>query len=120
VAFLQSVVDTQARRREIHIIVDNLSAHKTRWSARSWPRIRRAPPLHADLFVVAESRGALVFEDRTRCHRAGHLHLGPRSPTEADAIHQAVQQDRETLSVVLCRSHEAHPLITIQVVRTVH
>lgn len=29
VAFLQSVVDTQSRRREIHIIVDNLSAHKT-------------------------------------------------------------------------------------------
>ena len=29
VAFLQSVVDTQARRRAIHIIVDNLSAHKT-------------------------------------------------------------------------------------------
>jgi transposase len=29
VAFLQSVVDTQRRRREIHIIVDNLSAHKT-------------------------------------------------------------------------------------------
>lgn len=29
VAFLQAVVDTQARRREIHIIVDNLSAHKT-------------------------------------------------------------------------------------------
>jgi transposase len=29
VAFLTSVVDTQRRRREIHIIVDNLSAHKT-------------------------------------------------------------------------------------------
>ncbi len=29
VTFLQSVVDTQSRRREIHIIVDNLSAHKT-------------------------------------------------------------------------------------------
>ena len=29
VAFLQSVVDTQSTRREIHIIVDNLSAHKT-------------------------------------------------------------------------------------------
>jgi transposase len=29
VAFLQSVVATQSRRREIHIIVDNLSAHKT-------------------------------------------------------------------------------------------
>jgi|SRR5579862_538000 len=29
VAFLESVVDTQPRRREIHIIIDNLSAHKT-------------------------------------------------------------------------------------------
>ena len=29
VACLQSVVDTQPRRREIHIIVDNLSAHET-------------------------------------------------------------------------------------------
>jgi transposase len=29
VAFLQSVVDAQSRGREIHIIVDNLSAHKT-------------------------------------------------------------------------------------------
>jgi len=29
VGFLQTVVDTQPRRREIHIIVDNLSAHKT-------------------------------------------------------------------------------------------
>ena len=29
VEFLQTVVDTQRQRREIHIIVDNLSAHKT-------------------------------------------------------------------------------------------
>ena len=29
VSFLQAVVDTQPRRRELHIIVDNLSAHKT-------------------------------------------------------------------------------------------
>src|SRR5437763_16196298 len=29
VTFLQSVVDLQPRRRAIHIIVDNLSAHKT-------------------------------------------------------------------------------------------
>ena len=28
-AFLESVVETQPRRRAIHIIVDNLSAHKT-------------------------------------------------------------------------------------------
>ena len=29
VGFLQTVVETQPRRREMHIIVDNLSAHKT-------------------------------------------------------------------------------------------
>ncbi len=29
VGFLQTVVETQPRRRELHIIVDNLSAHKT-------------------------------------------------------------------------------------------
>jgi len=29
VAFLQNVVDTQPRGRKIHVIVDNLSAHKT-------------------------------------------------------------------------------------------
>jgi len=30
VNFLQDIVDTQPRRREIHVIVDNLSAHKTK------------------------------------------------------------------------------------------
>src|SRR3954471_17345398 len=28
--FLQDIIDTQSRRREIHVIVDNLSAHKTK------------------------------------------------------------------------------------------
>jgi transposase len=30
IEFLQDIVDTQSRRREIHVIVDNLSAHKTK------------------------------------------------------------------------------------------
>jgi len=30
VDFLQNIIDTQPRRREIHVIVDNLSAHKTK------------------------------------------------------------------------------------------
>ena len=30
IEFLQDIVDTQPRRREIHVIVDNLSAHKTK------------------------------------------------------------------------------------------
>jgi hypothetical protein len=47
------------------------------------------------------------------------VHLGGRT-TEADAIHQAVQQDREGGPVCLRRSDEAHRMIAVQVVRTVH
>jgi transposase len=35
VAFLDQVVDTQSQRREIHVICDNLSAHKTH-AVRAW------------------------------------------------------------------------------------
>ncbi len=55
-------------------------------------RTERQAPLHADVLVVAEPGGALVFEDRARCHCPRRVHLGDRSPTEADAIHQAVQR----------------------------
>jgi transposase len=43
VAFLAAVVDTQPRRRAIHVIVDNLSAHKTqqvRTFLAAHPRVR--------------------------------------------------------------------------------
>jgi hypothetical protein len=43
VAFLQSVVETQPRQRAIHLIVDNLSAHKTqkvRTFLAAHPRVR--------------------------------------------------------------------------------
>src|SRR6187399_454674 len=43
VGFLQTVVETQPRRRELHIIVDNLSAHKTqqvRTFLAAHPRVR--------------------------------------------------------------------------------
>src|SRR6266852_6343783 len=82
-------------------------------------RTERQAPLHADVLVVAEPGGALVFEDRARCHCPRRVHLGDRSPTEADAIHQAVQQDRQAGPVGLRRSDEAHRMIAVQVVRTV-
>jgi transposase len=39
VAFLGQIVALQPRGREIHIIADNLSAHKTKRSHSSWPNI---------------------------------------------------------------------------------
>ena len=38
--FLDRVVATQSPRREIHLIADNLSAHKTKAVPRGWRRIR--------------------------------------------------------------------------------
>ena len=40
VEFLSDIVATQPRRREIHVIVDNLSAHKTKGVRRFWRSIR--------------------------------------------------------------------------------
>jgi len=45
VAFLESVVETQPRRRAIHIIVDNLSAHKTQ-KVRTFLAAHRTVRLH--------------------------------------------------------------------------
>src|ERR1700747_275271 len=42
IAFLNQLVTSQPRGREIHVIADNLSAHKTRWDGRSWDRITNA------------------------------------------------------------------------------
>ena len=39
--FLGDVVASPPAQRDIHIILDNLSAHKTPWSSSSWWRIRR-------------------------------------------------------------------------------
>jgi transposase len=45
VTFLQSVVDTQSRHRAIHVIVDNLSAHKTQ-KVRTFLAAHPAVQLH--------------------------------------------------------------------------
>jgi hypothetical protein len=50
-AFLTEIVECNPETPEIHIVLDNLSAHKT--------------ALHPNSFVMAESGGNLVREDRT-------------------------------------------------------
>ena len=45
VAFLERVVATQARRREIHLIADNLSAHKTQ-AVRAWLAVHPRVHMH--------------------------------------------------------------------------
>jgi transposase len=55
VDFLEQLVSTCNTRQEIHIILDNLSAHKTAKSHKvSRAKPQREAPLHADLLLLAE------------------------------------------------------------------
>jgi hypothetical protein len=78
VAFLADIVANQPRGKEIRVIADNLSAHK---SALVKDFLRGAsegsPALHANLLLVAQPGRAVVLQDRARCHRPGCVHFGP-------------------------------------------
>ena len=105
VDFLTDIVATQPRRREIHVIVDNLSAHKTKRVTRVSRGASPGPSaLHADLFVLAQSSRALVCQDRTRPARARHLHLAARPRPEDPSLHHALQRGPETDSLDLQQS----------------
>ena len=91
VEFLSDLVATQPVRREIHVIVDNLSARKTK-SVQGFltahPRVHlHFTPTYA---VVAESSRALVWQDRARPARAGHLYVHPRLGAQDPSLHHAV------------------------------
>src|SRR5271167_4402312 len=89
VAFLQEVVSLCPPRQQIHIILDNLSAHKTqavREFLQQHPRVRFHFTAH--LLVLAQPGRDLVRQDRTRGHRARHLHLGFRFGSQTPTLHQ--------------------------------
>ena len=76
VAFLKEVVSLCPAGQQIHIILDNLSAHKTALG----PGVPRAEslcplPLHTHLLIVAEPGRTLVRQNRARGHRPRHLHF---------------------------------------------
>ena len=98
VGFLQTVVETQPRRREMHIIVDNLSAHKTQ-QVRTFLVAHPSVHLHyTPTYSSWLNQVELWFSKIERDVRGAS---SPPSPTcaEADALYQALQQDRD-----------AHPL----------
>jgi hypothetical protein len=53
VDFLGDIVGTETRRREIHVLVDNVAAHKTK-GVQAFLEANPSPPaFHADRYVVA-------------------------------------------------------------------
>lgn len=69
VAFLTDLVARQPRRKGIHVIVNDLSAHKTKLASLLGGSPAGAFEFHADLLVLAQSSRALVFDDRTGPYR---------------------------------------------------
>ena len=109
--FLTDVAASQSPRREIHIILDKLSTHRTQ-AVRAFlaQHRRRAVALHAHVIVVAESSRALVRQDRARHHGARHLHVGRGSEAQDHEVHPALQQGPQADSVDLREPDAAHCL----------
>jgi hypothetical protein len=93
VAFLSDLVVNQPRGKEIHVIADNLSAHKTDLVDEF---LREHPKVHLHvtptLLLVAQPGRVVVREDRARRDRPRHLHLPLRPEAQAHAIHPSVQR----------------------------
>jgi hypothetical protein len=65
VGFRQTVVATQPRRREMQIVVDNLGPQNPAGPDLPGSATVGPSPLHADLFVLAQSSRTVVFQDRS-------------------------------------------------------
>ena len=104
VAFLGEVVSLCPPRQQIHIILDNLSAHKTQL-VRDFLEAAsaRAASLHPDLFLLAQPSRDLVRQDRARRHRPRHLHLGPRPGSQTSPLHQRLLRQRSTHPLEILR-----------------
>ncbi len=84
IAFLDRGVVTQPNSRELHLILDNFSAHKTK-AVRAWLEEHpRASARHSDLQLVVESGAAVVRENLARVYCARYLHLHGRPSPQAD------------------------------------
>jgi hypothetical protein len=76
VAFLTELIGKAKWAREIHIVPDNLSAHKTQAVEEFLAAHSKVRFHFRNLLFAAESGGDLVCQDRTRCDRSGRFHFG--------------------------------------------
>ena len=69
--FFKRIDASVPRALSIHVVLDNLSAHKDHQMAGSPPQETPAPPLHAHLQLLGQSHRALVQELFDRRRRRG-------------------------------------------------
>ena len=125
VAFLTDIVINQPRGKEIHVIADNLSAHKSQPVKDFLASASEgSPALHSDLLLVAQPGRAVVRQDRTRCHRPRRVHFRLRPEEKAHALHPPLQQIAPNREVEVRRSIPTHqytiswyrPLVALEVI----
>ncbi len=68
-------------------------------------------PLHADLFFLAQSGGAVVCQDSARCHCSWRFYFGGRFSSQTAEIHSRLRQLRQTISLDLHRPEASHPYL---------
>jgi transposase len=119
-SFLSELVASQPKPGAIHVIADNLSAHKTpqvQAFLAAHPRVTmHYTPTYSSWLNQVELWFAKIERRR---HRAWHLHLADRPGARAAALHPSVQSHRHALPLVLRGSKPAHPS-TFELLTTVH
>ena len=90
IAFVEGLVARTGWAQEIHVVLDNLSAHKTNEVARfleKHPQVRfHFTPTY---FVVAQSNRAMVRQDPAGRDPSGRVHFGGRSRQQTTQIYRA-------------------------------
>ena len=97
VAFLREIDVSVAAEREVHVVLDNLSAHKApavhRWLLRH-PRFHFH---HADLRLVAEPRGAILWITDREGPQARIAHEHPPAAGRDSRLCRGAQRTRHPL-----------------------
>jgi transposase len=105
VGFLTDLVGKTKWAREIHIVLDNLSAHKTQAVEQFLAQNPQGTTsLHPDILFLAEPGRDLVRKNRARRHRPWSLHFGRRSSTQINELHPRLRQTRSTRTLDVYRS----------------
>jgi transposase len=103
VDFLEDVVASQPGRREIHVICDNVSSHKTGLVQAFLTKRRRVhihyTPAYSSWLNQVENRFACIQRDVI----SRGLHFDQRPRQEAHALYTSVQQAPEAVEVDLHR-----------------
>src|SRR5260370_25701091 len=109
VAFLTDLLTHVARKREVHIICDNRSAHKTN---RVVAFLAEHPTVHLHFPptypLVAEPGGAVVLQDRTGPDSSRRVHVGPEPGVPDHDVHPSPQRRSPAHPVAIQRPEAAH------------